>query len=108
MQWKILSSEAQLSEIVNNSQYKPQVVFKHSTRCSVSSMAKARLEKNIFPESADFYYLDLIANRNISTKIAEDFKVWHESPQVIVIKNGEAVYDESHSGISWNELMEQV
>lgn len=71
-------------------------------------MAKNRLERKEFPKEADFYYLDLIANRNISSKIEEDFKVYHESPQILVIKNGECVYDESHSGINMDEIKEQV
>lgn len=108
MQWILLNSDEQLETIRNNSFNKPQVIFKHSTRCSISSMAKSRLEKNAFPTNADFYYLDLIAHRTISNKVAEDFKVWHESPQVLLMKNGEVVYDESHNGIRWDELMEQI
>ena len=108
MNWINLTSEQQLEEIKQNSNTKPQVIFKHSTRCSVSSMAKNRLERKEFPEEADFYFLDLIANRRISSKIEDDFKVYHESPQVLVIKNGECVYDESHSGINMDEIKEQV
>ncbi|MCY7421281.1 MAG: bacillithiol system redox-active protein YtxJ [Chitinophagaceae bacterium] len=108
MNWIKLNSLQQLEEIKQKSNDKPQVIFKHSTRCSVSSMAKNRLERKEFPEEADFYYLDLIANRSISLKIEEDFKVYHESPQILVIKNGECVYDESHSGINMDEIKEQV
>jgi bacillithiol system protein YtxJ len=56
----------------------------------------------------DFYFLDLIQHRNISNKIAQEFSVFHESPQVLLIKNGECVYDESHSGISMDEIADQV
>ncbi len=108
MNWIQLNSLQQLDEIRQKSKDKPQVIFKHSTRCSVSSMAKNRLERKEFPKEADFYYLDLIANRNISLQIEEDFKVYHESPQVLVIKSGECVYDESHSGINMEEIKEQV
>ena len=108
MNWIQLNSLQQLDEIRQKSKDKPQVIFKHSTRCSVSSMAKNRLERKEFPKEADFYYLDLIANRNISSQIEEDFKVYHESPQVLVIKSGECIYDESHSGINMEEIKEQV
>lgn len=108
MNWIQLNSLQQLDEIRQKSKDKPQVIFKHSTRCSVSSMAKNRLERKEFPKEADFYYLDLIANRNISLQIEEVFKVYHESPQVLVIKSGECVYDESHSGINMEEIKEQV
>ena len=106
MNWIQLNSLQQLDEIRQKSKDKPQVIFKHSTRCSVSSMAKNRLERKEFPKEADFYYLDLIANRNISLQIEEVFKVYHESPQVLVIKSGECVYDESHSGINMEEIKE--
>ena len=56
----------------------------------------------------DFYYLDLLNHRTISAKIAEDFNVYHESPQILLIKNGECVYDESHSGIRMEDIVEEV
>ena len=108
MSWIQLTSVQQLEEMKQKSKDKPQVIFKHSTRCSVSSMAKNRLERKEFPREADFYYLDLIANRNISSQIEQDFNVYHESPQVLVIKDGKCVYDESHSGISMEDIKDQV
>ncbi len=108
MQWIHINDELQLTEIIQKSSVKPQVIFKHSTRCSVSSVALNRLQKAGFPEQIDFYYLDLIAHRNISNKIAELFKVQHESPQVLLIKEGKCIYDESHLGISMNEIEEQA
>lgn len=108
MNWIELNALQQLSSIKELSNTKLQVIFKHSTRCSISSVAKNRLEKNAFPENIDFYYLDLIKHRDISNHIAESFDVYHESPQVLLIKNGECIYDESHSGISMDELKEQA
>lgn len=108
MNWIHLKTEDQLIEIVEKSEAKPQVIFKHSTRCGISAMAKSRLERSIAPDNTDFYYLDLIAHRNISSKIASEFGVYHESPQVLVIKNGECIYDESHSAITMDEIEEQV
>lgn len=108
MNWIELKNEDQIVEIIDKSQSKPQVIFKHSTRCSVSSMAKSRLERSPVPNNTDFYYLDLIAHRIISNKIAEEFNVFHESPQILVIKNGECLYDESHSAITMDEIEEQV
>lgn len=108
MNWIPLTKPNQLEEIKEKSNQKPQVIFKHSTRCSISSMAKGRLERSTQPNDADFYFLDLISYRDISNKIAKDFQVFHESPQIIVIKNGECVYDESHGSISMDEIKEQV
>ena len=108
MDWISLNSSAQLADIKEKSKNKAQLIFKHSTRCSISSMAKNRLERETPPENVDFYYLDLISFRELSTKIAEEFSVFHESPQVILIKNGECIYDESHGGIQMEEIVEQA
>lgn len=108
MNWISLTDMAQLDSIKKNSFDTPQVIFKHSTRCSISSMALNRLEREEAPANTDFYYLDLIKYRDISNAIADQFNVYHESPQILVIKNGECIYDESHQGINMNEITEQV
>jgi bacillithiol system protein YtxJ len=107
MNWIPLTSEDQLSEIVSRSSAKPQVIFKHSTRCSTSSMVLNRLERAEPSSSVDFYYLDLIQYRNISAQIAEKFHVAHESPQILLIKNGKCTFDESHFAINMDEILEQ-
>jgi bacillithiol system protein YtxJ len=108
MNWIQLTGMNQLEEIKEKSRQKPQVIFKHSSRCSISSMAKGRLERSTAPNDAEFYFLDLITYRDISNRIAKDFHVYHESPQIIVIKNGECVYDESHGSITMDDIKEQV
>jgi bacillithiol system protein YtxJ len=108
MNWAELTTEEQLEAIKQESTQKPVVIFKHSTRCSISSMAKSRLERSETPDGIAFYYLDLIRYRPVSNKIAEVFDVHHESPQILLIKNGECVYDESHNGISMDEIAVQA
>ena len=108
MNWKIITNENQLEEIREKSAERPQIIFKHSTRCSISSVAKSRLERSSDPEGMDFYYLDLIRYRSISNKISELFDVHHESPQILLIKNGECIYDESHLSISIDEVKQQA
>lgn len=100
--WVKLDNEAQFDELINKSDALPILIFKHSTRCSISSMAKRRLEDNwSFAENEILpIYLDLLAYRTISNKIAADFGITHESPQVLLIKNGKCVYHASHSGIT--------
>jgi bacillithiol system protein YtxJ len=105
MDWKVLREEAELQEIIKSSTDRPQVIFKHSTRCSISSVAKRRLDKATQPRNADFYYLDLINFRSLSQKVSEVFNVYHESPQVLVIKNGKCIYDQSHMGITIDEIL---
>ena len=108
MNWREFTTEEALQEIKTRSAEKPQVIFKHSTKCSISSMAKSRLERAAVPEGIEFNYLDLIAHRNVSAKIAEVFDVEHASPQVLIIKDGACIYDESHNAINMDEIVEAV
>ena len=109
MNWIPLTQEEQLSHILEKSATIPQVIFKHSTRCSISSMVLNRLQRSDVPEeSIDFYLLDLLTYRNISNRIVNDFRVSHESPQVLLIRKGECIYDESHMGISMDDIAEQA
>ncbi len=100
--WKVLNSEEGINEIVQNSSQKTNIIFKHSTTCPISAMAKNRLERSwdIDEAEVEIYYLDLLSYRPVSNKIAEVFAVKHESPQVLVIKDGISVFDTSHNAIS--------
>jgi bacillithiol system protein YtxJ len=108
MNWIALTEPTQLESLAERSKVKPQVIFKHSTRCNISSTAKYRLENGPGSEAVDFYYLDLLAYRAISNQIAERFQVPHASPQVLVIREGRCVYDESHLGIYMDDILEQA
>ena len=107
--WNELTDLGQLSEIIEISNEKPVAIFKHSTRCSVSRMALKQFE-NEFNSSDKVtpYFLDLIAHRDISNEIASRFGVTHQSPQLILIKEGKAVYNVSHSDIDAEELGTKV
>lgn len=107
--YKILSEDAQLDELDALSHTRPQVIFKHSTRCSVSSMAKRGLDMELrqTPNTAfDIYYLDLIRYRAISNQIATRYGIQHESPQLLVIKDGKCIYHASHDGVSLGSALE--
>ena len=108
MNWTDLLTTRQLDDIIHLSHQRPQVIFKHSTRCNISSIAWTRLKNAEKLEGADFYYLDLLAHRPLSGQIANSLDVSHESPQVLLVKNGKCVYDESHLGITADELQEQI
>jgi bacillithiol system protein YtxJ len=111
MNWNQLTDVAQLEEIKKESHQYPILILKHSTRCSISATTLGRLERNWKQdEVSDLkpYYLDLIAHRSISNKIAEEFDVWHESPQALIIRNGESIFDASHFDISFDEIKAQV
>ena len=106
MNWIAFTEELQLAQIKEQSRLQPVVIFKHSTRCSISTMAKNRLERETPATDTSFYYLDILRYRPISNRIAEVFHVHHESPQVLIIKNGECTYEESHNGINMHDIVE--
>ncbi|MEY3742664.1 MAG: bacillithiol system redox-active protein YtxJ [Flavobacteriia bacterium] len=101
MSWKNISEPTHWQELLSASQIAPQLVFKHSTRCSISSMVLNRFESSaLFQHNAiDSWYLDLIAFRDLSNLVATDTQVWHESPQCIVIDKNKVIYAESHGSI---------
>lgn len=100
----ILEDNKQVEEIIEmskNPDFKGVFVFKHSTRCSVSHMAYKGLKSSWhFGKDMPFYYLDLIKFRDISNQLAAKFGVRHESPQMLMIKNGECVNNVSHNGVN--------
>ncbi len=110
MNWIILSDMSQLNEIINASIEKPIIIFKHSTRCSVSRMALKQFENeyDISEKEASAYFLDLLNYRDISNEIALRFKIQHQSPQVILIKDGTATYTVSHSDIDAVKLKQHL
>lgn len=107
--WIPLTSMGQLDEIVALSNEKPAVIFKHSTRCSVSRMALKQFETEYdLEDKVDVYFLDLLEHRAISNEIATRFNVYHQSPQLLLIKGGKSVYDVSHSDIDAEELKRKL
>lgn len=104
--WQAIETEAQLTAAIEESHQKPVMLFKHSIRCGISEGAKQGLmgDWDIDPNEMAFYYLDLITYRPISNKIAADLGVTHQSPQIILVKNGKAVFDTSHHRISVAEI----
>lgn len=107
--WIPLTETSQLKEIVELSKDKLVVIFKHSTRCGISSGVISQFEKAIdtTSETSVFYYLDLIRYRNLSNEIAHFFNVQHQSPQVILLKNGEVINYASHYDII-SKLIDEI
>lgn len=107
--WIDLTDLGQLDEIVLASSEKPVVIFKHSTRCIVSKMALKQFENEFdLEDKVDAYFLDLIEHRDISNEITSRFGVYHQSPQLLLIKAGKSVYDVSHSDIDAAKLKEKL
>lgn len=105
--WNPIQSEQDLEDAVKRSYEQKIAVFKHSTSCFISKTVLRNFEKEIEQaekQEAVFYFLDLLAYRSISNKIAEDFAIRHESPQLIVIENGKAVNNASHQDITLSQI----
>ena len=103
--WLILNSQNSYDNAIQMSYNEPILIFKHSTRCSISSLALRRIESNTEEKCINnCYYLDLLSYRDISNKIADEFNVFHASPQILIIKNGKCLYHTSHNNISWNNI----
>lgn len=106
--WNVIKSEEDLEHAIKESYQKRIAIFKHSTSCFISKTVLRNFEKeieNAEEQNAVFYFLDLLAFRPISNKIAEDFGIRHESPQLIVIENGEAINNASHQDISLSQIL---
>ncbi|QNH62588.1 bacillithiol system redox-active protein YtxJ [Hymenobacter sediminicola] len=109
--WLPLTQPEQLLDIVRESQEAPVIIFKHSTSCSISAAAKGKLERQWADAGLDdtkIYYLDLLRFRPISNEIAQKFGVQHESPQLLLIQDGECRYDASHMGIRLSDVKQAV
>lgn len=108
MNWRELKELEQLDQIDEESIGKFVLILKHSTRCSISDAALSRFErdwKEEFDSQMTPYYLDLLAHRDISNAIATRYGIEHQSPQVLLIRNGKCTYSETHSGIRIPEII---
>jgi bacillithiol system protein YtxJ len=112
MYWNKLTATSQLTDLLSISENQPVLIFKHSTRCSVSSAALDRVERkwNDATDTAAVqpWFLDLIAHRDISNQIADDYEVEHQSPQVLLIHNRNCVYTATHYDINYADIMDEV
>ena len=111
MKWSELRSASQIDLIREESKEHPVLIFKYSSRCSISRMALDRLERNWNESDMQMvkpYFLDLITFRDVSNQIAEVFDVEHESPQILIIDNEKSVLDQSHMGIHYEVIKDTV
>ena len=109
MKWISLENLSQLDEIEALSNNMPVVIFKHSTRCSISRMALKQFEEEFDSEDkVSAYFLDLILHRDVSNEIASRFKVVHQSPQLLLIKDGSSIYNVSHDSIDATDLKNKL
>lgn len=108
--WKNIESMQTLDEVIALTKDKAVLIFKHSTRCSISMMVLTRFQSewDLNTNNCELYFLDLIAHRDISNKIEQLTGVIHQSPQAILLRNGEVLYEASHNSISAREIKKEV
>ncbi len=106
--WQPLQSTNELDALVEKSNNKLQVIFKHSSRCGISSMVLRRFnnENTLLKEAADFHFVDIFSSRELSNDIAHRFQIIHQSPQLLLVRQAELVYHSSHSEINRCDLSE--
>ncbi|MDQ3073551.1 MAG: bacillithiol system redox-active protein YtxJ [Bacteroidota bacterium] len=109
MKWNRIASGTELNNVSSFSHEQPVLLFKHSNRCSISAAALARLERGL-DDATEMkpFLVDVIGQRPISGEIAERLHIEHQSPQVLVIRNGECIYSASHFGIQPDDLKEAL
>jgi bacillithiol system protein YtxJ len=109
MNWITINSEEEVNNIYNSADY--SIIYKHSPRCMTSLMAYRQLKSEVSAASGieiPIYIVDVVQNRKESMAIANSFQVEHESPQILVVKNGECIYDASHEDVSLRESLASV
>ena len=110
MKWRTITTTADIEALIIQSQSTACLIYKHSTRCTMSEMMKYVLEEEWNFEETEVipYYLDILSNKALAAKIAEVFQVYHQSPQVLLIQKGECTFDEDHRDISIEEIREHL
>jgi bacillithiol system protein YtxJ len=107
MHWRKIDDAQALDKVIASSYQAPVLIFKHSYRCAISSTALNRLERSWDTKAADItpYLVDVIGERPLSQIIAQKTGIQHESPQALLLKDGKVIYNESHLGIDYRELI---
>jgi len=111
MEWYKITDSGDIDQVVNDSFAQPVLVYKHSPICGLSSNALQKLEKGwnaLEAKKLKPYFVDVVAQRPLSQGIAQRFKIMHQSPQVLLIRDGICVYDIAHFEISVKDLERAV
>lgn len=108
--WREVETEADLDELIKSSESSKVLLFKHSNRCGISSTALNRLEKSWETElnSVPTFIIDVVRNRKLSQMIADRIDIPHQSPQILILKNSDCIYSESHMGIRYDEIKDLI
>jgi bacillithiol system protein YtxJ len=104
-----ITSQEQLDAALEQSNEQPVFLFKHSTACPISAGANDRVRQYVqADDAAPVYLVKVIESRPVSNAVAERLGVAHKSPQVILVRNGEAQWDASHHGVRAERMAEAL
>jgi bacillithiol system protein YtxJ len=106
LNWTELKTDLELDQLFVDSTIHAVMVFKHSTRCSISSVAKSRLERDWLETDIKPFFLDLIKYRELSNRLALELSIRHESPQILLIKDQKCIFNASHLAINYHDVLE--
>jgi len=108
--WNKISGVEDIKSILQESEEKPQLIYKHSHRCSVCFLAKEELENvaEKISDIADIYMINVVLQRDVSNAIASELNIRHESPQVLILKDGEVSWCGSHWQIKGNKILSNL
>lgn len=108
--WRKVASEEDVDQILSASNFRPQIVFKHSSSCGISFFAKRSLDtpKLLENEDVDLHLIDVIRERSISLAFAERMGIRHESPQIFVLKNEEVQWHDSHNSVNAKNVLSNI
>lgn len=108
LNWNKLEDIQQLEELLSAKDDATRVFFKHSTRCSISAMVLSSFESGWEGSAENLYFVDLLRFREVSNALAERTGIIHQSPQVLVLRNGEVLHHASHSGIDASRIQKII
>lgn len=110
MNWLLIENIDEWLKALQLSEERDVVLFKHSIRCHISTIAKRNFEDDFIADKTDaaYFLLDIINHRDISNQVAADLKVVHESPQLIAIRNKKAIYHTSHNDIDFDRMLKKT
>jgi len=106
-----ITTSEELEAAIRESEERPVLVFKHSTRCPISAGAYAEAQRYLGGspnEDASYVLIHVVEDRPVSLEAADRLGVEHASPQAILLKEGRAVWNTSHSRITSASLQEAL
>lgn len=108
--WNELTDPDELERLLERSHETPQLIYKHSTMCGTSMFAKSEIlgVGDRLLEQAELNYIDVIGNRTVSNRVADELQVRHESPQVLLVHCGDLVWHTSHGGIRGTVILKEL